>query len=52
MIWFVDGMVRLKRETRALVSKPQGKPGRGKLMGVKDLAPRRVSVRPDLRIDH
>lgn len=50
-IKLVNDMVRLKRETGALAPKPQGNPGRGKLMGVKDWVQRRIAVRPDLTID-
>lgn len=50
-IKFVNDMVRLKRETGALVPKPQGNPGRGKLTGVKDWVQRRIATRPDLTID-
>ena len=50
-IKFVNDMVRLKRETGALVPKPQGNPGRGKLTGVKGWVERRITTQPDLTID-
>jgi transposase len=50
-IKFVNDMVRLKRETGALAPKPQGNPGRGKLLEVKDWVQRRIATRPGLTID-
>ncbi|WP_239059855.1 hypothetical protein [Ruegeria sp. PrR005] len=50
-IKFVNDMVRLKRETDALVPKPQDNPGRGKLSGVKGWVERRIAAQPDLTID-
>ena len=50
-IKFVNDMVRLKRETGALLPKRQGNPGRGKLTAVKDWVAHRIAARPDLTID-
>lgn len=50
-IKFVNDMVRLKRESGSLEPKPQGNPGRGKLMEVKDWVRDRIAAEPDLTID-
>jgi hypothetical protein len=48
---FVNDMVWFKGETGALVPKPHGNPGRGKLTGVKGWMERRSAAQPDLTID-
>ncbi len=50
-IKFVNGMVRLERETGSLEPKPQGNPGRGKLSDVKAWVRDRIAGQPDLTID-
>lgn len=48
---FVNDMVKLKRETGALVAKRQGNPGRGKLTGVADWVRSRLALKGDLTLD-
>jgi transposase len=48
---FVNDMVRLKRGTGGLAPKPQGNPGRGKLVGVADWVRRRIAGKGDITLD-
>ena len=48
---FVNDMVRLKRETGGLAPKPQGNPGRSKLVGVADWVRRRIAGKGDITLD-
>ena len=50
-IKFVNDMVKLKRETDALLPKPQGNPGRGKLSAFSDWVQVRLEARGDLTLD-
>jgi transposase len=48
---FVNDMVRLKRGAGGLAPKPQGNPGRGKLVGVADWVRRRIAGKGDITLD-
>jgi transposase len=50
-IKFVNDMVRLKRETGALLPKPQGNPGRGKLTSFSSWVQGRIEAQGDLTLD-
>ena len=48
---FVNDMIKLRRETGALVPKRQGNPGRGKLNDVSDFVRAQIAEKGDLTLD-